>query len=30
LISPHVDPELAQKVFEKSWLPEATSGMLSE
>jgi hypothetical protein len=30
LISPHVDPELAQKVSEKSWLPEATSPMLSE
>ena len=30
LISPHIDPELAQKVSEKSWLPEATSPMLSE
>jgi len=30
LISPHVDPELAQKVFEKSWLPEATSDMLNK
>jgi len=30
LISPHVDPELAQKVFEKSWLPEATSPMLNK
>ena len=30
LISPHVDPELAQKVSEKSWLPEATSPMLNK
>ena len=30
LISPHIDPELAQKVFEQHWLPEATSPMLSE
>ncbi len=30
LISPHIDPELAQRVFEKSWLPEETSPMLSE
>jgi hypothetical protein len=25
LISPHIDPELAKKVFDKSWLPEKTS-----
>ena len=30
LISPHVDPELAQKVSERSWLPEATSPMLNK
>ena len=30
LISPHVDPELAQKVSERSWLPEETSPMLSK
>ncbi len=30
LIAPHVDPELAQKVSERSWLPEETSPMLSE
>ena len=30
LIAPHVDPELAQKVSEKSWLPEETSPMLSK
>jgi hypothetical protein len=29
LISPHVDPVLAEKVFEKTWLPEKTSQMLS-
>jgi hypothetical protein len=29
LISPHIDSELAQRVFEKSWLPEETSPMLS-
>ena len=30
LITPHVDPELAQKVSERSWLPEATSPMLNK
>ena len=30
LISPHIDPELAQRVFEQSWLPKATSDMLNE
>jgi hypothetical protein len=25
LISPHIDPALAKKVFDKSWLPEKTS-----
>ena len=30
LISPHIDSDLAQKVFEKRWLPEATSPMLSK
>lgn len=30
LIGPHIDPELAREVFEKSWLPEATSPMLDE
>ena len=30
LIRPHIDPELAQKVSEKRWLPEATSDMLNE
>ena len=30
LISPYIDPELAQKVFEQHWLPEATSPMLSK
>jgi len=29
LISPHVDPDLAEKVFDRSWLPEKTSRMLS-
>ena len=28
LIGPHVDPELAKKVFDRSWLPEKTSRML--
>jgi len=30
LIGPHIDPELAQRVFEQSWLPKATSDMLNE
>ena len=30
LIDPHIDPELAKKIFDKSWLPEPTSKMLSE
>jgi hypothetical protein len=29
LIGPHIDPALAEKVFDKSWLPEKTSRMLS-
>ncbi len=29
LIVPHIDPELAKKVFDRSWLPEKTSRMLS-
>jgi len=29
LIGPHVDPGLAKKVFDKSWLPEKTSRLLS-
>ena len=29
LIGPHIDPNLAEKVFDKSWLPEKTSRMLS-
>jgi hypothetical protein len=29
LIGPHIDPDLAEKVFDKSWLPEKTSRMLS-
>lgn len=29
LIAPHVDPELAEKVFDRSWLPEETSRMLN-
>jgi hypothetical protein len=28
LIGPHIDPELAKKVFDRSWLPEKTSRML--
>jgi len=28
LIGPHIDPDLAEKVFERSWLPEETSDML--
>ena len=28
LIGPHIDPDLAEKVFDKSWLPEETSRML--
>ena len=30
LISPHVDSELAEKIFDRSWLPEATSGTLRQ
>jgi len=30
LIGPHIDPDLAKKIFDKSWLPEATSRMLHE
>jgi hypothetical protein len=29
LIDPHIDPELAKKVFDRTWLPEETSRMLS-
>jgi hypothetical protein len=29
LIRPHIDPELAQKIFNRSWLPEEKSRMLS-
>ncbi len=29
LIGPHVDPVLAEKVFDKTWLPQKTSQMLS-
>ena len=28
LIGPHVDPELAKKMFDRTWLPEKTSQML--
>ena len=28
LIGPHIDPDLAEKVFDRSWLPEKTSRML--
>jgi hypothetical protein len=28
LIGPHIDPVLAKKIFDKSWLPEKTSDML--
>ena len=28
LIGPHVDPDLAAEIFDKSWLPEKTSHML--
>jgi hypothetical protein len=27
LIGPHVDPALAKKIFDRSWLPEKTSRM---
>jgi hypothetical protein len=30
LIGPHIDPDLAEKVFDRSWLPEKTSRMLSK
>ena len=30
LIGPHVDSELAEKIFDRSWLPEKTSGMLRQ
>ena len=29
LIDPHIDPDLAKKVFDRTWLPEQTSRMLS-
>jgi hypothetical protein len=29
LIGPHIDPDLAEKIFDRSWLPEKTSRMLS-
>jgi hypothetical protein len=28
LIGPHIDPDLAKKVFDINWLPEKTSRML--
>lgn len=28
LIGPHIDPALAEEVFDRSWLPEKTSTML--
>jgi len=28
LIGPHIDPELANKIFNRSWLPEKNSRML--
>ncbi len=28
LIGPHIDPALAQGVFDRTWLPEKTSPML--
>lgn len=28
LIDPHIDPDLAKKVFDRTWLPEKTSRML--
>jgi hypothetical protein len=28
LIGPHIDPELAEKIFDRSWLPEKKSRML--
>jgi hypothetical protein len=28
LIGPHIDPDLAEKVFDRTWLPEETSPML--
>ena len=30
LIGPHIDPDLAKKIFDRSWLPEKTSRMLRE
>lgn len=30
LIGPHIDPALAQDVFDRSWLPEKTSPMLRQ
>ena len=30
LIGPHIDPDLAKKIFDRSWLPENTSRMLSD
>jgi len=29
LIGPHIDPDLAKKVFDRTWLPEKTSRMLN-
>ncbi len=28
LIGPHIDPDLAKKIFDRTWLPETTSRML--
>jgi hypothetical protein len=30
LIGPHIDPDLAKKVFDRSWLPESTSRFLND
>jgi hypothetical protein len=30
LIGPHIDPDLAKKIFDRSWLPEESSRMLRE
>ena len=29
LIDPHIDPDLAEKIFDRAWLPEKTSRILS-
>ena len=30
LIGPHIDPDLAKEIFDRSWLPEIDSDMLQE